>query len=325
MRSFIRNSPDPKTVRKGTMAGALAPVLGEHTIPCAVVLARSVRTHASAAVRRSKTNLITHSRQLSAQMATVGRSPSMELAESSGPSTPPDREPVMNCRLVLTTLSGVAINVSLSIAKFDRFEDLEDHVMDFLVSVTDLKVFGCSIEFLHLATQTYLEDPIWDKLQQSMEYCIIFKDCSEVLPSQELLEGYPIHKIPLAVHVPMNPEGVVPEGVSIEPGIRLIGPEAWQSRRQLRIVKLPATVVGISDNAFRSCKLLNSVAAPGCREFGYKAFDECCSLQWVYTAEGVANQLAAPPSLGIPSFEHTKEDFDTICGAMASQLARRRR
>ena len=74
----------------------------------------------------------------------------------------------------------------------------------------DLKVFGC--EFLHLTTQTCLEDPIWDKLQQSMEYCIIFKDCSEVLPSQELLEGYPIHKIPLAVHVPMNPEGVVPEG-----------------------------------------------------------------------------------------------------------------
>ena len=84
--------------------------------------------------------------------------------------------------------------------------------MDHLVSVTDLKVFGCSIEFLHLATQTCLEDPIWDRLQQSMEYCKIFKDCSEVLPSQELLEGYPIHKVPLAVHVPMNPESAVPEG-----------------------------------------------------------------------------------------------------------------
>ena len=52
--------------------------------------------------------------------------------------------------------------MSLSIAKFDRFADLEDHVMDYLISVTDLKVFGCSIEFLHLTTQTYLEDPIWD-------------------------------------------------------------------------------------------------------------------------------------------------------------------
>ena len=99
----------------------------------------------------------------------------------------------------------------------------------------------------------------------------------------------------------MKPEGAVPEGafagvprlrhVSIESGIRLIGPEAWHSCRQLRIVKLPSTVVGISDNAFRSGKLLNSVTAPGCREFGYKAFDACCSLQWVYTAEGVANHF----------------------------------
>ena len=72
----------------------------------------------------------------------------MEPAESSGASTPPEREPVMDCCLVLTTLSGVMFNVSLSIAKFDRFADLEDHVMDYLVSVTDLKVFGCSIEFL---------------------------------------------------------------------------------------------------------------------------------------------------------------------------------
>ena len=82
----------------------------------------------------------------------------------------------------------------------------------------------------------------------------------------------------------MNPEGIVPEGAfagvprlrhaSVESGIRLIEAEAWQNCRQLRIVKLPATVVGISDNVFRDCKLLNSVLAPGCRDFGYKAFAE---------------------------------------------------
>ena len=64
----------------------------------------------------------------------------------------------------------------------------------------------------------------------------------------------------------MNPEEIVPEWafagvprlrhVSVESGIRLIGAEAWQDCRQLRIVKLPATVVGIADNAFRDCKLL---------------------------------------------------------------------
>ena len=226
----------------------------------------------------------------------------MEPGGSSGESSPPECEPVMDCRLVLTALSGTIVNVSLSVAKFDRFEDLEDHVVDCLASVTDLKVFRCTIDFLQADTQTYLENPIWEKLQQSMEYCIIFRDCSEVLHSQECLEGCPLYNIPLAVHVPMNPEEMVPEGafagvprlrhVSIEPGIRFIGAEAWQSCRQLRIVRMPATVVGIADNAFRGCKLLNGVAAPGCREFGYKAFAECSSLQWVYAAEGVANQFS---------------------------------
>ena len=100
----------------------------------------------------------------------------MELADSSRLSTPPEMEPVMDCSLVLTTLSGVTIKVSLSVAKFDRFEDLEDQVMDYLVSVTDLKVFGCSIDFLQTATQTYLEDPIWDRLQQGMAYTVVFKE-----------------------------------------------------------------------------------------------------------------------------------------------------
>ena len=150
---------------------------------------------------------------------------------------------------------------------------------------------------LQTATQTYQENPIWEKPQQSTEYTIVFRDSSAILPSQEQLEGCPIHHVPLAVHVPMNPEEIVPEGafagvprlrhVSVESDVRLIGAEAWQNCRQLRIVKLPATVVGISDNAFRDCKLLNSVLAPGCLEFGYKAFAECCSSQWVYASDGV--------------------------------------
>ena len=147
------------------------------------------------------------------------------------------------------------------------------------------------VDFLQTTTQTYLEDPIWDKLQQGKEYTIVFRNCSVILPAQEQLGGYSIDQVPFAVHVPMNPEEIVPEWVfagvprlrhvSVESGIRLIGAEAWQDCRQLRIVKLPATVASIADNAFRDCKLLNSVLAPGCRDFGYKAFAECCSLQRV--------------------------------------------
>ena len=114
----------------------------------------------------------------------------------------------MECPLLLTTLSGVTFKVSLSVAKFDRFTDLEDQVMDYLASVTDLKVFGCVIDFLQATTQTYLEDPIWDKLQQGKEYTIVFRDCSVTLPEQEQLGGYSIDQVPLAVHVPMNPEEI---------------------------------------------------------------------------------------------------------------------
>ena len=66
----------------------------------------------------------------------------MELDDTSTTSTPPEKEPVMECSLMLTTLSGETFHVSLSVAKFDRFEDLEDQVMDYLVSVTGEAHFG---------------------------------------------------------------------------------------------------------------------------------------------------------------------------------------
>ena len=254
----------------------------------------------------------------------------VEPACLSGASTPIENEPVMDCCLVVTTLSGKAIQLSLSVAKFDRFEDLEGQVTDYLASVTDLAVFERSIDFLHLATQTYLENPIWDKLQQSKEYCIIFRDCSETLHTQELLEGCPVYAVPLAIHVPMNPEEIVPEGafagvprlrhVSIESGIRLIGADAWQNCRQLRIVKLPTTVVGISDNVFRNCKLLNSVSAPGCRQFGYKAFAECCSLQNGYTQlKELPIGLVTTLSLGTISFKGVSTSLSLPCKSSTPQ------
>ena len=71
--------------------------------------------------------------------------------------------------------------------------------------------------------------------------------------------------------------------VSIEAGIRVVGGEAWQCCRQLRIVRMPTSVVR---------------TAPGCVEFGYKAFAERSSLQWVHASEGVANQFCSSTKFG---------------------------
>lgn len=51
-----------------------------------------------------------------------------------------ESEPVMSCLLKLTTLSGFEVEITTSVAKYDRFEDLEDCVVDYLSSVTDLDV-----------------------------------------------------------------------------------------------------------------------------------------------------------------------------------------
>ena len=67
----------------------------------------------------------------------------MDPASLTDGSSPRESEPVMECHLVLTTLSGATIKVSMSVAKFDRLADFEDHVIDYLAS--DLKVFGCAI------------------------------------------------------------------------------------------------------------------------------------------------------------------------------------
>ena len=227
----------------------------------------------------------------------------MATPPSSEASSPRDHEPVMECQLVLHVLSGTVVSLSMSVAKFDRLEDLEDHVVDYLASVTDLKVFGCTIDFLQVDTHAYLGNPIREKLQRSTEYTMVFRSCSEVLLSKESFEGCPFRDIPLAVHVPTNPEEMVPEGafaavprlrhVSVEAGIRVVGAEAWQCCRQLRIVKMPASVVKIADNTFRGRQLLNCVTAPGCVEFGYKAFAGC-----VYALEGVANQFCSSTKLG---------------------------
>ena len=53
------------------------------------------------------------------------------------------------------------------------------------------------------------------------------------------------------------------------------------------------------DITFRGCQLLNSITAPGCVEFGYKAFADCCSLQWVHAnGGGVNNQFGSATKFG---------------------------
>ena len=68
--------------------------------------------------------------------------------------------------------------------------------------------------------------------------------------------------------------------------------------RTVVIVKMPTTVVRIEESAFRGCYWLNSITVPGCTDFGYKAFADCCSLQWVHANGGGVNNIGSATKLG---------------------------
>ena len=129
----------------------------------------------------------------------------------------------------------------------------------------------------------------------------------ETFQSKEGFEGCAYRDYPKAVKVSASDSGVGPPSaflavprlrhVVVEEGIHTVGALAWQNCRQLRIVKLPATVVRIEESAFRGCHWLNSIAAPGCTGFGYKAFADCCSLQYVH-ANGGVNTFKGMTKLG---------------------------
>lgn len=119
----------------------------------------------------------------------------------------------MDCRLVLTTLSGRAIEAP-------RFEEVEENVVQE------------EIGFVHSAKQSYLENDIWAALQDHKHHTIVFRNCMEALHTQEIFEG-PHQNLPKAVTVPANRSGLIPSGafagvprmrhVQVEAGICAVG------------------------------------------------------------------------------------------------------
>ena len=57
-----------------------------------------------------------------------------------------------------TTFSGVTVKVSLSVAKFDRFEDLEDRLWTIWSQLLTLKCLGASSTFCKLLDRLHVRE-----------------------------------------------------------------------------------------------------------------------------------------------------------------------
>ena len=103
--------------------------------------------------------------------------------------------------------------------------------------------------------------------------------------------------------VQTNTLQVLADPVLVENGVKIVGEAAWRCCRQLQIVHLPDTVVSLLHGAFSRCQVLRVVVAPGCKYFGTKVFEECCSLTQVGAAHCPSNKLAPQAQLRPRAFQ----------------------
>ena len=162
----------------------------------------------------------------------------------------------------------------------------------------------CELQFVQKDTHKVLSDPIQSKLCANQCFYVIARQCFvKAVHKGQLKEEAK------AIRVPFSRKGKIPpqafsfhteiRHVLVEDGIRIVGEAAWRSCQRLQVVHLPDTVVSLGHGAFRRCQLLRIVTARGCKQFGVKVFEGCCSLTQIGTTQHPDNLLAPKRNFGL--------------------------
>ena len=202
-----------------------------------------------------------------------------------------------------------------NITHYEDMMQLEDDILCFLPTVSDIDVFGCEVDLIDFATQLPLPAAFHTALMQQRKLQIVVRPC--------MVEGHSIWQFqegdnenyPKAVRVPINSRREIADRafyaapmlrhVEIAEGIQHVGFAAWQGCQQLQIVKLPSSVLSLEDGAFQGCYALREVVAPGCVQFSRRVFAERCSLSRIGISQAAndSNVLAPGAQLGRYAFE----------------------
>ena len=203
----------------------------------------------------------------------------------------------------LVTMAGTEYTMPANLTHYEDIAQLEDDILCFLPTVSDIDVFGCEIDFIELDTQLPLPEAFHTALLQQKKLQIVVRPC--------MVEGHSIWQFqaddresyPKAIRVPGNPRREIADRafyaapmlrhVEIAARIQHVGFAAWQGCQQLQVVKLPASVLSLEDGAFQGCYVLREVVAPGCVQYSRRVFAECCSLSKV----GVSQRQTTAMSL----------------------------
>ena len=177
-------------------------------------------------------------------------------------AAPQDRFEV---NLELVTVAGTEYTMQANLSHYEDIAELEDDILCFLPTVSELDVFGCELELLNLQTQQPLPEAFRTELLHRPQLQIVVRPC--------MVDGHSIWQFqddgkesyPKAVRVPANPSGEIADRAfyaapsirqEVATGIQHIGIAAWQSCQQLQIVKLPTSVVSLAEGTFMGCYVL---------------------------------------------------------------------
>ena len=141
--------------------------------------------------------------------------------------------------LELVTIAGTAYAMQADLSHYEDVAELEDDILCFLPTVSDLDVFGCELELLSLHTQQPLPEAFRTVLLQRPQLQIVVRSC--------MVDGHSIWQFqedgkesyPKAVRVPANPRGEIADRafyaapslrrVEVATGIQHVGIAAWQT------------------------------------------------------------------------------------------------
>ena len=185
-----------------------------------------------------------------------GSSRSSKHARTTACATMPTHQDRYEVSLELVTIAGTEYAMQADLSHYEDVAELEDDILCFLPTVSDLDVFGCELELLGLHTQQPLPEAFRTVLLQRPQLQIVVRPC--------MVDGHSIWQFqedgkesyPKAVRVPANPRGEIADRafyaapslqhVEVATGIQHVGIAAWQSCQQLQIVKLPPSVISLA-------------------------------------------------------------------------------
>ena len=112
--------------------------------------------------------------------------------------------------LELVTIAGTVYAMQADLSHYEDVAELEDDILCFLPTVSNLDVFGCELELLSLHTQQPLPEAFRTVLLQRPQLQIAVRPC--------MVDGHSIWQFqddgkesyPKAVHIPANRERKLP-------------------------------------------------------------------------------------------------------------------